>query len=430
MKRLMVLVLFLLTACGHASSLVATPHNATTPSIATSPIKHIVVIFMENRTMDNLFQGFPGADTRSWGLNHAGDVVNLIKRPLQQRNGMCHSHKCFVTALDNGKWDGFDLITEGGPLPPIPDLAYSYTDPADVAPYWSLAQQYVLGDEMFQSNTGPSFPAHLYLVAGRSDDASDNPNDSVWGCDSAPGTRVSYIDPATGKSHRGGFPCFDYPTIADSMDNAGISWRYYAPTQTNHWSVFDAIRHIRYGPDWANDVTTAETYTPQADFAAGRMAQLTYVVPNNSNSDHANSRYDRGPAFVASLVDAVGRGPNWNDTAIIVTWDDWGGWYDHVIPSGLDPYGLGCRVPLLVVSPFAKKGYVSHVHYEFGSILKFIETTFGVQSLGATDVRAANLDDAFNFAQKPRRFRPLNLPPSQIQAVLHDQDTGAPDDDL
>ena len=422
MKRAFVLAVLMLAACGHSSPTLPMP--TTREPVLRTQINNIVVIVMENRTVDNLFQGFPGADTRSWGLDHNGTVVNLVKRPLFQHKDVCHSHGCYVQAYDNGKWDGFDLIQQGYPLE-----SYSYTDPADVKPYWTLAEQYVFADEMFQSNSGPSFPAHQYLIAGQSDLASGNPTDKVWGCDAALGTTVSMINPSTGKQVKGGFPCFDYPTIFDELNARQISWRYYTPTETARWSALDAIRHIRYSAYWGN-VTTAPAYTPQADAQAGTLPHVTFIVPNGQNSDHPSEGADRGPAFVASIVNAIGQGPQWRHTAILITWDDWGGWYDHVAPEELDVYGLGCRVPFIVVSPYAKQGYVSHVHYEFGSVLRLIESAFDLAPVGASDKRAADLGDVFDFNQRPRTFTPLQVPASQIRAAMQHQDDGAPDSDF
>ena len=422
MKRAVLLAAILLGACRHATTTLAMP--STREPVLRTPIAHVVVIVMENRTVDNLFQGFPGADTRSWGLDHNGNVVNLAKSPLYLRKDVCHSHDCFEKSYDGGKMDGFDLVTQGYPLE-----AYTYTDPAEVQPYWTLARQYAFGDEMFQSNAGPSFPAHLYLIAGQSDLASGNPNDLVWGCDSAPGTVVPMIDPATGKVVHGGFPCFDFPTIADELNARHISWRYYTPGETGRWSAYDAVRHIRYSAYW-NNVTRSPAYTPQADARAGHYPSVTFIVPSGQNSDHPASGADRGPAFVASIVNAIGQGPLWKDTAIIITWDDWGGFYDHVSPQALDVYGLGFRVPLIVVSPYAKAGHVSHTHYEFGSILRFIESTYDLAPVGTSDKRAADLTDIFDFGQSPRSFTPLQVPAWQIRAVMAHQDHGAPDSDF
>ncbi|HEU5479852.1 MAG TPA: alkaline phosphatase family protein, partial [Candidatus Tumulicola sp.] len=137
------------------------------------------------------------------------------------------------------------------------------------------------------------------------------------------------------------------------------------------------------------------------------LPAVSWVIPDGVDSDHSNGGQDNGPDWVASVVNAIGESSYWNSTAIIVVWDDWGGFYDHVPPPQLDSVGLGFRVPLIVLSPYAKTGYVSHTQYEFGSILKFVESTFGLPSLGTTDVRANNLTDAFDFNQQPRKFVPI-----------------------
>jgi phospholipase C len=177
-----------------------------------------------------------------------------------------------------------------------------------------------------------------------------------------------------------------------------VTWRYYTPVQVYFFDGYDAIRHIRYGADWTKNIITPET-TVLTDIADNNLAQVSWVVPQFPNSDHALASSDTGPQWVASIIDAVGASPYWKDTAILVVWDDWGGWYDHVPPPRLDVMGLGFRVPLIVVSPYARHNYVSHVQHEFGSILHFTEATFGVSPLSASDARADELNDCFDFTQ-------------------------------
>ena len=168
------------------------------------------------------------------------------------------------------------------------------------------------------------------------------------------------------------------------------------------WNAFDAIKKVRDGADWAN-VVSPETAVFD-DVKLNQLPAVSWVVPCGRNSDHAAGT-DNGPSWVAAVVNAIGKSPAWSTTAIIVVWDDWGGYYDHVPPAFLDDQGgLGFRVPMIVVSPYAKQGYVAHTQYEFGSLLKFVEETFDLGSLGTTDVRANNINDAFNFKQKPRPF--------------------------
>jgi phospholipase C len=144
-----------------------------------------------------------------------------------------------------------------------------------------------------------------------------------------------------------------------------------------------------------------------SDISKNKLAAVTWVCPDFSNSDHPGSKPDAGPSWVAQVVNAIGQSQFWNTTAIFVVWDDWGGVYDHVAPKQIDYQGLGFRVPMLVVSPYAKKGVVSHTQYEFGSIVKFVESTWSLGSLGTTDARANSVGDAFDFTQSPRPFSPI-----------------------
>jgi phospholipase C len=210
--------------------------------------------------------------------------------------------------------------------------------------------------------------------------------------------------------------------MADTMDAAGISWKYYAPQTVGCpgscdaggqiWSEFDAISNVRNGPDWSRNVIYPQT-TVLNDAANGTLPQIAWVVPDWKNSDHALSNSDTGPSWVAAVVNAIGNGPEWKSTAIVVLWDDWGGWYDDAPPPQLDWEGLAIRVPAIIISPYARKAYVSHTQYESGSILKFMEEVFGLPSLGGTDQRANALDDSFNFGQRPRKFItiPAKYPP-------------------
>jgi phospholipase C len=392
-------------------------------------IQHVVIIIQENRSFDNLFNGYPGADTAQSGIDKSGNVIPLVGRPLWSPVDVGHDHSGFVKSYDGGQLDGFGLAKQR-PAPgytPIPNLAFSYTNQQDVQSYWQMASQYVVADRMFQSNWGPSFPAHQYLIAAQSI-AIDDPHFSLggnhsWGCDSPAGTYVDALD-GQGNHYVYGFPCFSYATIADEMDAAGVAWRYYTAFKGFQWNAFDAIDQIRYGPDWTPNIYSGTRFKPQADFAACDMAQVTFVVPAGANSDHAgNASGDTGPAWVSSMVNAIGQGACWNSTAIFITWDDWGGWYDHVAPPQIYPDGLGFRVPLIVVSPYAKHGYVSHNQYEFGSILRYTEETFGLAPLSVRDSASDDMSDAFDYTQSPSVFQPF------ARGIYNTTDTTPPDND-
>jgi len=385
-------------------------------SSAASPIKHVIVIVQENRSFDNLFYGFPGADTATVGLMHDGTQVPLVPVPLEASADIGHFHYSFNVAFDGGKMDGFDLeqgyaLSNGSyaVVPQEPQYPYAYVPREEVGPYLDLATRFTLADRMFASNSGPSFPAHQYLIAGQSSDVDEVPSLSPWGCDSPALSVAPQIGP-DGRDTTGVFPCFDYTTLGDLITGAHRSWRAYAPpllsaAGSTYASPFDAISHVRNGAQWANVVSPQTKIL--TDIASGSLADLTYVTPSFADSDHPLGASSRGPSWVASIVNAVGASSFWKSTAILITWDDWGGWYDHVAPPQLDEMGLGFRVPLIVVSPYAKRGYVSHVQHEFASIIHFSETTFGLPSLGQSDTRADDLSDCFDFSQTPQPFARL-----------------------
>ena len=373
----------------------------------TGPITHVIVMIQENRSFDNLFNGFPGANTVQSGLIHTGQLVALQPIPLSGGKDLSSAHNSFMIAYDNGKMDSFDLVPKAGK--PEGLLPYVYVTEASEQGYWTLAQEYTIADDMFSSQRAQSYPAHQYLIRASSSDIIGNTAPvlkDAWGCDT-PNQTAPALD-SQGKYTR--VPtCYDVETLGDLLDAAGISWKFYSPTigfNGFQWNAYDSIKHIRYGPDWTNNTSTPETNILN-DIANGTLPSVSWVVPNALNSDHAPGKTGSGPNWVLSVIDAVGQSPYWNNTAIFVTWDDWGGWYDHVPPPTLDMIGLGERVPLVVVSPYAKVGYVSHVQHEFGSIIHYIEENFGTGNLGNTDVRADDLSDCFNYGQPPTQFVPI-----------------------
>jgi phospholipase C len=397
-----------IVACNHSS--IPNPANATTAAI--SPIKHVIIIVQENRSFDNVFNSFPGADTVTVGQTTIGPQPLAAVSFVNGGWDIGHFHRSFTAAYDGGLLDNFNAegtySTSCGtycPTPGPPNFPYSYLPQSETVPYWTLAKQFTLADRMFASNSGPSFPAHQYLIAGQSDNVAEVPN-GAWGCDAQPGTLAAQLD-SSGNETPGIFPCFDYPTLGDEMDVAGVTWRYYTPSPLYFVSAYQAIRHIRYGTDWTTNIISPETAV-LTDIASNRLSQVSWVVPQLTNSDHPLGNSNTGPQWVASIVDAVGASPYWKDTAILIVWDDWGGWYDHVPPPRLDVMGLGFRVPLIVVSPYARHGYVSHAQHEFGSILRFTEETFGLPTLGTADARADDLADCFDFTQSVTPLQPVS----------------------
>jgi len=444
-------LIFALTGC--SSTIAPQPTTQTASQFARAPakeagktgsvIQHVVVIIQENRSVDNLFNGFPGANTVRSGLDSKGKTIELVPEDLANPYDLEHTRGAFYTEYADGNIDGFDRVRAhslDGKVYHDKYFAYSYVPKSEIRPYWTMASQYVLSDDTFQSNGGPSFPAHLYLIAGQSDHVSENPDGSPWGCDAPPGTRAAYVDPNTGKQIEPGiFPCFNTmqiaTTMAQELDAAGLTWRYYAPSVRDrsnfgrNWSVYDAIQTIRDGSDWSKDVISPETQILD-DVKNGELSTVTWVVPSAANSDHSGFNTGGGPSWVASVVDAVGQSKYWNSTAIFVIWDDWGGWYDHVSPPQYDYEGNGFRVPLLAISPYALQGVVSHTQHESASILKFIENRFGLAEMSTADRRASDLTEMFDFNQKPRGFQVIPQDVRTQDLIRAAQaDHRSPDDD-
>jgi phospholipase C len=467
-----VIVALALGACSGAGSDGTSPLARIAPLArhrltGSTPIQHVVIIVQENRSFDNLFARFPGARGAKRGKEKVkrdgrwvDRWVTLKASPLVMTGDLQHCHKTFEDDYDGGKMDGFNTETRGpcgGHTSPARTIPYQYIEQSDIEPYWQIATEWVLADEMFQTQGSGSFTAHQDLIRGGTcitagascNPASpspttlslvDNPGALPWGCDAPPGTHSSTINIYGQVQLRTGpFPCSSdfpdygstgYQTMRDLLDAAGISWKYYTPcfsaTVQPHCSpskdcgrypcsgatydAFDLVAPVRNGPEWGTNVSWPETNI-FGDITYGQLPAVSWVIPEDANSDHPGEKCgcDNGPSWVASVVNAIGQSAYWNSSVIIVLWDDWGGFYDNAPPPFQDKWGgLGFRVPMLVLSPYAVTGaaggYISHTQYEFGSILKYVEENWNLPSLGTTDVRANSIGDVLNYGQAPRGF--------------------------
>ncbi|MGA8533361.1 MAG: alkaline phosphatase family protein [Candidatus Tumulicola sp.] len=410
---------------------------------ASGKIKHVVIIVQENRSFDNLFHAFPGADTKGYGYTSTGEKVTLQPVGLESTWDIDHSSGAFFAACNgqgsipgtNCQMNGFDQEYVGCGhryYPPCPNAhpQYSFVPATETKPYFQLGKQYVLADRMFASNfDASSFISHQYIIAGQADSAVDYPN-GPWGCDGSPSERIGTVTTNPPRQYGGQIrPCFDYQTLGDELDTAGLSWGFYTATlegDGNIWSAYQAVKHIYQGADWSKDIIT-----PQTQFlkdVTSNLRTVSWITPTCENSDHAGCGDNTGPAWVASLVNAIGKSQYWKSTAIFIMWDDYGGWYDHVPPPYVDYDGLGMRIPLLIVSPYAKQHYVSSVQYEHGSILRFIEDQFGLPRLTASDARATSpAADCFDFSQPPRRFKTIQADHDQNFFLRQPPDHRPPD---
>jgi phospholipase C len=457
-----------LAACSGGSSLPQATSLGSLGRAGSSPIQHVVILVQENRSFDNLFALFPGANGATRGkmkVKQGGKYVDkwvtLKSQSLVLDTDLQHCHKSFETDYDAGKMDGFNLEGKGA-CPngqPAGTLPYHYVKQTDIQPYWDIAQHWVLADGMFQSQGSGSFTAHQDLIRGgtciqgcskpskSSESLIDNPTYWPWGCDN-PNAKTWTIDINGDVRENGPHPCSNdfpnygsggYKTVADRLDTAGVQWKYYTPCfntsdqpgcspssdcdggksacDADLLDAFDVIYGVRYGPEWGTNVSWPETNV-FTDINNGTLPAVSWIIPEDDANDHPGQgcKCDTGPSWVASVVNAVGESRYWNSSVVIVIWDDWGGFYDHVAPhqyKGVQG-GLGFRVPMLVLSPYAIKGssseggYVSHTQYEFGSILKYLEQNWSLTSVGTTDQRANSIGDLFNYSQSPRAFTAIS----------------------
>ena len=403
------------------------PDHATQLRLARQKITKIVFLVKENRTFDTLFGLYPGADGATTGKLCDGTTVPLTQGH-DDSPGAKHSFLTGIQVIDGGKMDCFDQTegAQGG----IPYIQYH----GDQIPnYWAYAKHFTLGDRFFSSAYGPTFVEHFWIVAASTNRYLSNEHgyqagdDQIRGgyCDDPTERMDSFplMTPAQTKTVYGleqradistiesdwiiqRWPCRDIKVVPDLLQNAGISWKYYLE-QRPIWDVMGTIPHIRYGPMW-NDIVGNETFL--SDLQAGKMPDVSWLLPPITLSDHPDyGTLCNGENWTVNTVNAIMQSPEWAHTAIFLTWDDYGGFYDHVPPPHEDIYGDGPRVPLLLISPYARQGHIFHETSDFSSVLRFIEEMHSLPSLGRRDATANDLLDAFDFRQKP--IPPLVLNP-------------------
>jgi len=387
-----------------------------------------VFIMQENRSFDSYFGTYPHADGIPPVCLSASQLPNCVA-PYHDTNdanrGGPHGWFDHIGDVNNGAMDGFLVRSFAAGIPADCKSPWTNctpgTDPRDVMGwhdyhelpnYWSYANLYVLQDRMFESVATYSLPAHLYMLAGQSGGYVGNANQGQLTC-CTPDQPQSY----------------SFPEITELLTSGQISWKYYVTSGTipdtedgeaigppqaqqqdpklyNYWNPLPAFPAVKNDPNqWNRLVDTAQFY---ADAMTGALPQVSWVIPSSPISEHPPSGVEEGMAYVTGLVNAVMNGPQWNSTAIFVSWDDWGGFYDHVYPPSVDKYGLGMRTPSLVISPYARQNFVDHKTYSFESWLKIVEERFGVNSMTARDNTANDMIDAFDFTQSPRPPLPLS----------------------
>ena len=438
-----------------AGSRTAVVTDATSGGTFVTPpgirkIKHVIVIMQENRSFDSYFGTFPGAD----GIPAANGQFTVCvpdpvtkgcdkpyNNPSDTDLGGCHGSSCIPTVEDGGKMDGFVASAEQFSYPTD---VMGYEDARQIPNYWKYAENFVLDDHFFTASLGWSLPQHLYMVSAWS---ALCPTTAASSCASSllgpytPGQEQAGVSQAlsTGKSNIHS----SYTDITYLLHKYGLSWRYYIETgnkvncvdgnlatcppdagsyQTpGIWDPLPLFSTVQQDKQISN-IQSQDAYFAAAK--AGTLPTVSWVEPSGPNSEHPQvGGIHEGQAYMTNVINAAMRGPEWDSTAIFLTWDEWGGFYDHVMPPTVDQNGYGIRVPSLVISPYAKTGYIDHQVLSSDAYLQFIEDDFlnGARLDPATDGRPdprptvrenssqlGNILNDFDFTQTPRA--PLLLP--------------------
>ena len=394
-------------------------------------IQHIVFIIKENRSFNSYFGTFPGVTGVTSGPVSNGSIVTLNHLPDRVRD-MGHTWNDANTAMNKGAMNQFDLVQYGNVKGDYKSMG-QYLQ-SDIPNYWTYAQTFALSDMTFSGLHGDSFPNHLYTIAADSDSITSNPSNPGhpkypdWGCDADEATTVTTTSTSGKKSTI--FPCIDNLTLGDLLEAAGVSWKSYAASYNNDgydWNTYNSINHIRNTPLWAERVTDFTNFKTDAQNDA--LPAVSWLTPNVYYSEHPSASVCTGENWTVDQINAIMNSSSWNSTVIFLTWDDFGGFYDPVYPPQPDYYGLGPRVPMIIISPYVKPGFVTHTQYEFSSVLSFIERRFKLGNLSQRDLNAANMTDAFNFTNAPMPPLVLNQRTCPTGAVVsiddHNVDFGS-----
>ncbi len=342
-------------------------------------IEHVVLMVKENHTFDNYFGLFEGAN--GFSLPHA----------INPHADLPHSRDVALAEFNDGKMDGFT------------SNAKSQYYEADIPHYWAYADNFALCDNFFSSVLGPSFPNHLYMIAAQSGGIIDEPMgaDERWGWDANANARVAFLDENGKRSYR--YPGIDIKTVGDILEEKGRTWKYYTSRRIESgelWSPYKAIKHIYNTAKFNEHVVDNEEF--ERDISNDDLPDMSWLLPSFDLSEHPGKDISAGEAWSVRMINSLMSSRAWNTTALFMVWDDYGGWYDHVPPPQIDRFGLGFRVPCIVISPYVKNE-VSHVQYDFTSILKFVETLFGLPSLTERDKSANDMMCMFDTEQEPNK---------------------------
>ncbi len=389
-----IIALFLFTSILGVSNVVAAPEIEEAET--TTPIKHFVIIMQENHSFDNYFGTYPGANGFPAGTKMPVDPEDPNTEyivPWHIGNStitdISHNQATFIEQINGGKMDGF--ISALSRRNQDGQIAMGYYDDRDIPYYWNLADNYVLFDNFFSSASEGSLTNHIFWITGQAP---------------PPGTDLELNEKLSSMT-----------TIFDKLEEQGISWKFYVQnydptinyrtieTAGNRasqvvWVPLLYIDRFIDDPELSSHIVNFDEYF--TDLRAGTLPAVSYIVPSGA-SEHPPQHPRAGQRFVKNIIQELMRSSSWSSSAFLLTYDDWGGWYDHVLPPQVDKDGYGPRVPAIMVSPYAKKGFIDGTQLDFTSILKFIGVNWGILPLATRDANANDLTSAFDFTQPPRQ---------------------------
>jgi phospholipase C len=371
------------------------------------PIKRVLYVMMENRSFNNLFGRFPGVRGTTIGVEN-GKEKPLIRCPEWLPGDIPHDQAAHRYCVNGGKMDGFGTGTYGS--------VYGYTvfEESQIPNYWHWAREYALSENFFASAAGPSYPNHFFFVAGTSGGAIDNPENigtrrledggtfKSWGCDVVSDDAFVLVADLEGNLTKHS-TCFTFPTVGEQLTGAGIDWAYYSAEAGQpgyFWNAYNGVGDVFHTDLWDEHIRPVDRLLD--DIESGDLPAVTWVTPRFQLSDHPPFSTGHAHNWVTGIVNRVMRSEMWKHTAIFLTWDEWGGFYDPIVPPVVDPVGLGIRVPMLTISPYTRRGVVDDELGEFSTPLRFISDNWGLDPLTDRIRNTHNFEHVFDFRRKPR----------------------------
>lgn len=424
MRRALAAILILFSVTAGTPSAIhakrrAKQSSATKPARGIEKINHVIWIIQENRSFDHYFGAYPGADgippsTCLPSLPNSKDCVKPFHMPVNQPIAdLPHDWSVAHAAYNNGRMDGF-VWAEGSVY------TMGYLEERDIPNYWNYARHFTLCDRFFSSVMTGSSPNHDYTVAAQSGKTINNVGNLK---------QLAEVEDDSGG--------FSFDSIAERFADAEVSWKYYVetgavpadadrnllsgmaypdPKRYTLWNPLPGFKSVRENTERMSRLVSLDEYFQ--DLRGKTLPQVSWVIPNFQDSEHPPEPVAQGMWYVTRVLNALMQSSYWKDTAVFLTWDDYGGFYDHVPPPLVDAFGYGPRVPMLILSPYAKPSYVSHYDYDFTSVLKFMEERWGLAHLAPRDHRANDMRDCFDFERSPNAplviSIPGDLPPSHL----------------